>query len=70
MFTNPNNDRNILQTTIKKHVMKAALKRGVDTGILVQLKNSYKVSAEGKKEPKEKKTIVKKKPETAEKKVS
>lgn len=38
-----------LQTTIKKHVMKAALKRGIDTGVLVQLKNSYKVSAEAKK---------------------
>lgn len=29
--------------------MKAALKRGVETGTLVQVKNSYKVSAEAKK---------------------
>jgi hypothetical protein len=35
--------------------MKAALKRGVETGALVQLKNSYKVSPEAKKELKVKK---------------
>ena len=36
--------------------MKAALKRGVESGVLVQVKASYKVSAEGKK----KKTAAKK----------
>jgi len=39
----------ILQTTIKKHVMKAALKKGVEDGTLVQVKASYKLSAEAKK---------------------
>jgi histone H1/5 len=39
--------------------MKAALKRGVETGTLVQLKNSYKVSAEAKKAPKAKKPVAK-----------
>lgn len=29
--------------------MKAALKKGVETGTLVQVKNSYKVSADAKK---------------------
>lgn len=37
------------QTTIKKHVMKAALKRGVEVGVLVQVRASYKLSAEAKK---------------------
>jgi len=35
--------------------MKAALKRGVDTGALVQIKNSFKISPEAKKEVKSKK---------------
>jgi histone H1/5 len=39
--------------------MKAALKRGVDTGVLVQLKHSYKVSAEAKKPVKVKKVVAK-----------
>jgi hypothetical protein len=40
---------------IKKHILKDSLKRGVETGTLVQVKNSYKVSAEAKKPPKVKK---------------
>jgi hypothetical protein len=44
-----------LQTVIKKHILKAALKRGVETGTLVQVKNSYKLSAEAKKPVKAKK---------------
>jgi hypothetical protein len=57
------------QTTVKKHVMKAALKKGVEAGTLVMVKSSYKVSAEAKKVPKKakpttavavKKTVVKK----------
>jgi len=48
----------IPQTTVKKHVMKAALKKGVESGTLVQVKNSYKVSAEAKK----KKAVKKAKP--------
>jgi hypothetical protein len=32
--------------------LKAALKRGVETGTLVQVKASYKLSAEAKKKPK------------------
>jgi hypothetical protein len=47
-----------LQTTIKKHILKAALKRGVETGTLVQVKNSYKLSAEAKKPVKPKKVAV------------
>lgn len=43
------------QTVIKKHILKAALKRGVETGTLVQVKNSYKLSAEAKKPVKAKK---------------
>jgi hypothetical protein len=39
--------------------MKAALKRGVDTGALLLVKNSYKVSADAKKAPKPKKVAVK-----------
>lgn len=39
---------------IKKHVMKAALKNGVEKGILTQVKNSYKVSPEAKKVAKKK----------------
>jgi hypothetical protein len=35
--------------------MKAALKRGVETGTLVQVKNSYKLSPEAKKPVKAKK---------------
>lgn len=38
-----------LQTAVKKHIMKAALKRGVETGTLVMVKSSYKVSAAAKK---------------------
>ena len=58
----------IPQTVIKKHVLKAALKRGVETGTLVQLKNSYKVTAEAKKPVKAKKTVAK--PSVPKKKVS
>jgi hypothetical protein len=51
--------------------MKAALKRGVDAGTLVQLKNSYKISSEAKKAPKEKKPATKtKSSSTTDKKVS
>jgi hypothetical protein len=39
------------QAIPKKHVMKAALKSGVEKGLLVQVKNSYKLSAEAKKKP-------------------
>ena len=42
---------------IKKHVMRLALKAGVEKGILVQVKNSYKLSAEAKKPPKAPKKI-------------
>jgi hypothetical protein len=38
-----------LQTTVKKHIMKAALKNAVEKGVLVQVKNSYKLSADTKK---------------------
>jgi histone H1/5 len=38
--------------------MKAALKRGVESGTLVMVKSSYKVSAEAKK-PVKKATVVK-----------
>ena len=41
--------RNSSQTTVKKHVMRAALKKGVESGTLVQVKNSYKVSPDEKK---------------------
>mmetsp|Transcript_13479 Transcript_13479/g.17029 ORF Transcript_13479/g.17029 Transcript_13479/m.17029 type:complete len:164 (-) Transcript_13479:172-663(-) len=44
------------KSTIKKHVMKAALKSGVEKGLLVQVKNSYKVSADTKKAVKKKAT--------------
>lgn len=37
--------------------MKAALKRGVDSGTLVQVKNSYKVSPDAKKVMKAKKPV-------------
>lgn len=58
------------QTTIKKHVMKAALKRGVETGVLVQVKASYKLSPEAKKEkPSKPKAVKKAKETTAKKKV-
>eukprot|EP00568_Trieres_chinensis_P001386 CAMPEP_0183290536 /NCGR_PEP_ID=MMETSP0160_2-20130417/171_1 /TAXON_ID=2839 ORGANISM="Odontella Sinensis, Strain Grunow 1884" /NCGR_SAMPLE_ID=MMETSP0160_2 /ASSEMBLY_ACC=CAM_ASM_000250 /LENGTH=86 /DNA_ID=CAMNT_0025451157 /DNA_START=63 /DNA_END=319 /DNA_ORIENTATION=+ len=40
------------KSPIKKHVMKAALKSGVEKGILIQVKNSYKLSPEAKKPPK------------------
>ena len=39
----------IPQTPIKKHIMKAALKKGVEDGTLIQVKNSYKLSPEAKK---------------------
>jgi len=39
--------------------MKAALKKGVEDGTLIQNKNSYKVSAEGKKAAKAKKPATK-----------
>jgi len=38
-----------LQKEIKKHVLSAALKKGVADGTLVQVKASYKLSAEAKK---------------------
>ena len=59
------------QTEIKKHVMKAALKKGVESGELVQVKASYKLSADAKKAAKKKpakKKVAAKKP--AVKKVS
>ena len=37
------------QQTLKKHVLKAALKKGVENGTLVQVKASYKLSADSKK---------------------
>ena len=41
--------------------MKAALKNGVDKGTLVQVKSSYKISADAKKkDAKPKKAVVKK----------
>lgn len=55
---------------IKKHVMKAALKRGVDSGMLVQLKHSYKISAEAKKAPKAAKKPVSKVAKEIKKKVN
>ena len=58
------------QTSVKKHVMKAALKKGVDAGTLVMVKSSYKVSAEAKKEPKKKKPVAVKVKKTVVKKVS
>ena len=47
------------QTEVKKHVMKAALKKGVESGVLIQVKASYKLSPEAKKPVK--KRVVKKK---------
>jgi hypothetical protein len=38
-----------VQTAIKKHIMKAALKKGVEKGTLVMVKSSYKVSSDAKK---------------------
>ena len=49
------------QKEIKKHVMKAALKKGVETGMLVQVKSSYKLSAAAKKPPPKKKAATAKK---------
>jgi hypothetical protein len=40
--------------------LKAALKRGVETGVLVQVKASYKLSAEAKKPLPKKKAVPKK----------
>jgi linker histone H1 and H5 family len=37
------------QQTIKKHILRAALKKGVTEGTLVQVKASFKLSAEAKK---------------------
>ena len=36
------------QVEVKKHILRAALKKGVADGTLVQNKNSYKLSAEAK----------------------
>lgn len=67
------------QVTIKKHILRAALKKGVTEGTLVQVKASYKLSAEAKKPapkpkkaaaPKEKKAAAPKEKKTATKKVS
>jgi histone H1/5 len=49
--------------------MKAALKKGVEAGTLVMLKNSYKVSAEAKKPIKVKKPVAAKVKKTVVKKV-
>jgi linker histone H1 and H5 family len=52
------------QQTIKKHILRAALKKGVTEGTLVQVKASYKLSAEAKKpapKPKAKKAAAPKK---------
>lgn len=59
------------QTEIKKHIMKAALAKGVSTGVLIQVKSSYKVSPEAKKPPKKKpvKTAAAKKTTAPKKKV-
>ena len=51
------------KTTVKKHVMRSALKKGVESGVLVQVKASYKLSAEAKK-----KTVSKVKAEAPKKK--
>jgi hypothetical protein len=64
-----------LQTEVKKHVMKAALKKGVETGTLVPVKASYKLSADAKKAAPKTKAAPKKKAaapkkETAAKKVN
>jgi hypothetical protein len=58
------------QVTLKKHIMKAALKRGVETGTLVMVKSSYKVSAEAKKPVKAKKPTVTKVKKAVTKKVN
>jgi len=72
------NHKIYIQTTIKKHIMKAALKNAVDKGVLVQVKNSYKLSADAKKDmskkpaakaPKKKATAPKKVTKAASKKV-
>jgi histone H1/5 len=57
-----------LQVSVKKHVMKAALKKGVETGTLVPVKASYKLSAESKKKAPKKKSAPKKKAKAAPKK--
>lgn len=51
--------------------MKAALAKGVSTGVLIQVKSSYKVSPEAKKPPKKKpvKTAAAKKTTAPKKKV-
>jgi hypothetical protein len=52
------------QEPVKKHILKAALKKAVADGVLVQNKNSYKLSVEAKKAkpaaPKKVKETVKK----------
>lgn len=58
------------QVTLKKHIMKAALKRGVETGTLVMVKSSYKVSADAKKPIKAKKPTVAKVEKPVTKKVN
>jgi histone H1/5 len=50
--------------------MKAALKRGVETGALVLVKSSYKLSAEAKKPKPKKKAAEAKKVKTVKKKTS
>jgi hypothetical protein len=50
--------------------MKAALKKGVETGTLVMVKSSYKVSADAKKPVKAKKPTVAKVKKPVAKKVS
>jgi hypothetical protein len=54
-----------LQQTIKKHVLKGALVRAVQTGELAMVKSSYKLGPESKK-----KAVVKKPKAVAAKKVA
>jgi hypothetical protein len=60
-----------LQTTIKKHVLKAALVRAIQTGDLVQVKSSYKLGPTAKKvvKPKKPKAVAAKKKAAPKKKV-
>ena len=48
------------QGGVKKHVLRAALKKGVEDGTLIQNKASYKLSADAKKSVKKKKPAAKK----------
>lgn len=59
----------LFQVTIKSHLMKAALKKAVEDGMLVKVKASYKLSATAKTAAK-KKPVIKKKPATVKKVVT